>query len=62
MKAESTQPEPSSDPAAETVAVKTLRYHTLHGEAHEPGEVYQAPADQVANLHVQGMAVPIEPA
>lgn len=40
------------------VAVETLKYHTLDGEAHNVGEVYEARADVVDSLVAQGMATP----
>ena len=42
--------------ADETVSMTALKYHTHAGEAHEPDDVYEVPADQVDNLVGQGMA------
>jgi len=39
----------------ETVSVTTRRYHTHNGAEHYIGDVYDVPADQVANLVGQGM-------
>jgi len=43
--------------ADETVSMTALKYHTHAGEAHEPDDVYEVPADQVDNLVGQGMAL-----
>lgn len=40
---------------AKTVHVKALRFHTLFGVAHEPGEAYEVDAEHVDNLIGQYM-------
>jgi len=39
-----------------TVTVTALRYHTLRGEEHQPGDRYEVEAEDVDNLQAQGMA------
>jgi hypothetical protein len=52
---------------SDKVHVKALRFHTLFGEAHEPGATYEVDAAYVDNLIGQGMvertdAPPAKPA
>ena len=37
------------------VSVTSKKFHSLHGEEHAEGEVYDVDADQVDNLVAQGM-------
>lgn len=43
-----------------TVRVTALRYHTLRGEEHQPGDVYEVDDQDLGNLQGQGMAAFIE--
>jgi hypothetical protein len=43
------------------VMMRSLRFHTAQGEAHEEGAIYDAPEDQVDSLIGQGMAERAEP-
>jgi hypothetical protein len=46
-------------PPSAQVAVKALCWHTYDHVAHEAGDVYEVPADQVENLRVLNFALPV---
>lgn len=46
-----------------TVTVTALKFHTLHGHAHDAGDTYDVAAEDVGNLVAQGMvSAPVAPA
>ena len=57
-------PENPDDPKRERrrIAVIASRYHTLHGETHQEGDVYDIDEDDLPTLQNQGMAHRKDPA